>query len=201
MSFVLAGLALGDDPRSWADAGFTVTDDRLAIGPLTIVCRGDDAPATLLGHDDPLDIDGLAAEVLDEPAPPMPHPNGTTGLDHVVLATPDQERTQAAFAAVGLDCRRVRSVGSDDKPFEQRFYRLGACIAEVIGPPTGDRDDPLALWGLAFLTDDIDTTAGFYPADRIGRVKDAVQPGRRITTLRHEPFGISVPVAYMTPRA
>jgi hypothetical protein len=34
--------------------------------------------------------------------------------------------------------------------------------------------------------------------DRTSPVKDAVQPGRRITTLRHREFGLSVPSAMIS---
>jgi hypothetical protein len=40
---------------------------------------------------------------------------------------------------------------------------------------------------------DIDATASFF-GDRTAPVKDAVQPGRRITTLLHHEFGMSGPV-------
>jgi hypothetical protein len=33
----------------------------------------------------------------------------------------------------------------------------------------------------------------------LGHIKDAVQPGRRIATLRHRDVGMSVATAFMTP--
>ena len=36
-------------------------------------------------------------------------------------------------------------------------------------------------------------------AEHLGQVKDAVQPGRRIVTLRHKQVGVSVATAFMSP--
>ena len=33
--------------------------------------------------------------------------------------------------------------------------------------------------------------------EHLGRIKDAVQPGRRIATLRHRDLGLSVAIAFM----
>lgn len=48
------------------------------------------------------------------------------------------------------------------------------------------------------VTEDIDALAQAL-GTKVGRVKDAVQPGRRIVTLRHQELGISVPIAFMSP--
>ncbi len=44
---------------------------------------------------------------------------------------------------------------------------------------------------------DIDATASFF-GDHTSPVKDAVQPGRRITTLRHHELGMSVRTAMIS---
>jgi hypothetical protein len=46
---------------------------------------------------------------------------------------------------------------------------------------------------------DIDAAAALL-GEHTGRVKDAVQRGRRITTLRHRDLGISVSTALMSPK-
>jgi hypothetical protein len=43
----------------------------------------------------------------------------------------------------------------------------------------------------------LERTVAFL-GDRVGEIRDAVQPGRRIATLRRS-AGLSVPVALMTP--
>ncbi len=59
-------------------------------------------------------------------------------------------------------------------------------------------EGPATLWGLTHVVADIDATADLL-GERVGRVKDAVQPGRRIATLRHRELGMSVNTAVITP--
>ena len=106
--------------------------------------------------------------------------------------TPDLHRPTAALVALGLDVRRERDAGA----FQQVFFRLGEVILEVVGPAEGG-PGPSSLWGLTFAVEDLDATADFL-GDRIGHVKDAVQPGRRITTLRGKEIGISPAIAFMS---
>jgi hypothetical protein len=47
--------------------------------------------------------------------------------------------------------------------------------------------------------DDLDRAAGML-GDRLKEPKQAVQPGRRIATLRSREAGLTTPVALMTPR-
>ncbi len=51
-----------------------------------------------------------------------------------------------------------------------------------------------ALWGVTFVVDDVDV-----PRAHVGPAKAAVQPGRRIATVR-EGAGLGVSVALITPR-
>ena len=79
----------------------------------------------------------------------------------------------------------------------QVFHRLGDVIVEVVGSPYAAGDGPSSLWGITFTVQDIDAAAAFF-GDRTSRVKDAVQPGRRITTLRHRDLGLSVRTALIS---
>ena len=60
-----------------------------------------------------------------------------------------------------------------------------------------DTDGPARLWGLAFGVEDLDRTAQAL-GDLLGRPRDAVQPGRRIATLRPE-AGLGPAIAFMGP--
>jgi hypothetical protein len=113
--------------------------------------------------------------------------------------TPDLGRTIPAFEARGLEVRRVRHTDQYGPPFRQVFFRGGETILELIGPDTATEGDdrPAHFFGLAFTVADLDATAAGL-GERVGDVKDAVQPGRRIATLRHRDFDISVPVALMS---
>ena len=122
------------------------------------------------------------------------HANGVTHIDHVVVITPDLERTTAALAAVGLEPRRTREAGGGRL---QRFFRLGEVVLEVVGPAEPAGAAPASFWGLAFTVADIDAAARVLTG-RIGEPRRAVQQGRRIATLRTGPE-VSVPVALMSP--
>lgn len=144
------------------------------------------------------DLDGLPTRrgpAPDASAPAPAHPNGALRLDHVVVMTPDLERTLAALQSAGLDLRRIREAGGPGRPLRQAFYRLGEVVLEVVGDvePAG----PARFWGLVVVVDDLDALARRL-GDRLGRPRDAVQPGRRIATAR-ERAGLGLPVAFMTP--
>lgn len=165
---------------------------------------------------DEIDLDGLPTSIaLREPpdaraahpngATERPtHPNGITALDHVVAVSSDLDRTIAALQAAGLDLRRVREEPTPAGAPRQAFFRLGAEILEVVQAPPeaiertgGDR--PAFFWGLAFVAPDLDATVAQL-GEHISEARDAVQPGRRIATLRRS-AGLALPVALMTPTA
>ena len=124
-------------------------------------------------------------------AAPATHPNGVIAIDHVVLLSPDLGRTVESLAAVGVQPRRERDGELGGRKIRQIFFRLGEVIIEVVGSPETASEGPSTLWGITFVVADIGATASFL-GDRTLPVKEAVQPGRRITTLRHDEFGMSV---------
>jgi len=199
----LDALVVGDEPAAWASAGFAVQADEVAIGAVRVVCSGDGAGADRwrLRADDDVDrtVDGIETTTTDrEPPVPSAHPNGVVGIDHVVLRSPDLDRTTEAFARLGLDLRRVRDVGSSEQAIQQRFFRMGEVILELVGPPSPAGDGPCRIWGLALVTDDIDASAAHLGA-ACSAPKPAVQPGRRIATVRTRDLGIGPTIALMTP--
>ncbi len=204
MSVTIDEIILGDDPDCWRDAGFTVAGDAVAIGSVRIRCTGaDDGQVrwSLRPLDDPLpaDVDGLPTAASDAGLPEaVTHPNHVVGMDHIVLRSPDLDRTTAAIEALGVDCRRVRDTSMGDTPIQQRFFRFGDVIIELVGPPERSGADPASIWGIACTVDDIDAAAS-YLGPACSRPKEAVQPGRRIATVRTRDLGISVTVALMTP--
>jgi hypothetical protein len=117
-------------------------------------------------------------------APPVEHPNGVIDIDHVVLLTGDFDATVERLRAEGLDFRRTRDAGDGRR---QAFFVLGPCLLEVAGPVEGEE----RLWGITLVAPELERFGG--------RVKDAVQPGRRITTVPRD-AGIAVPLALITPR-
>lgn len=210
MGVELTELVVGDDPAAWERAGFAVEGDITWVGGVRIRLlggaeqeqRGEDGGRGVRSWgfaDLPVDaLDGLAVHRAPS-APPsgVAHPNGVVGFDHVVVLSPDLDRTLEAFTDVGLELRRTREVGTPDSPRRQMFFWLGEPILELVGPTTPSGDGPSRTYGLALTVADIDATAA-HLGESCGRVKDAVQPGRRIATLRHEAVGLSVPVAFMS---
>jgi hypothetical protein len=190
-------LRVGDAPDAWRAIGFEVDDDVCRVGSVQIRLGREgtgitdwtlrEVPADLT------DVDGIpTASSATPPGEAGTHPNGATRIDHLVFMTSDLPRTTAALVALGLDVRRERDAGA----FRQVFFRLGEVILELVGPAEAG-SGPASLWGLTFAVDDLDATANFL-GDRTGRVKDAVQPGRRITTLRGKEIGISPAIAFMS---
>jgi hypothetical protein len=149
----------------------------------------------LSGPAGPAAVDGVATawEDAETDSAPVRPANGATHIDHVVLATPDLARTEAALAGLGLERRRLREAGD----LRQAFYRLGPVILEVVARAGEAGPGPASLWGFTVVVEDLDALA-VRLGDRLGPVKDAVQTGRRIATVRRE-AGLGVPLAFMTP--
>ncbi len=208
MAATVDELTIADSPAAWSALGFAVDGGVCVVGDLRFRLAGPDAGRGLTGWSlreaGSTELDGLPTAHSDRPPPgeAPPHPNGITALDHVVAISPDLDRTVAALAAAGLDLRRIREEPTPAGAPRQAFFRLGATILEVVQEPAeateragGDR--PAFFWGLAFIAPDLDATiAGL--GDQVSEARPAVQPGRRIATLRRS-AGLSVPIALMTP--
>jgi hypothetical protein len=115
------------------------------------------------------------------------------------MLSPDVDRTVAALAAAGVPALRTRDLDESQYGFPARqvFFRLGEPVLELIGGHEPMGDGPVRVYGLAHDVGDIDALPARY-GDGLGRIKDAVQPGRRITTLRHKQLGLSIATAFMS---
>jgi hypothetical protein len=177
----LVTLAIADEPEPWADLGFAVEHRQLVLGGVTLELvgrgRGEGIVGWTLG----------AAPPVDAPD----HPNGAVALDHVVMLTADFEATRDELVAQGLDLRRERD---DLRDTRMAFFRAGSTIVELTAVPEGET----RLWGLVAVIPSVDQPAPML-APHLGEPRDAVQPGRRIVTLRDTP-GISPALAFLTPR-
>jgi hypothetical protein len=205
MSVTVDEFQIADPADAWQDAGFSVDPDGVCrIGDVRVRLLGRARGAgilswTLRGFCDDAALDGIPTLMSDaEPPEPATHANGVTSIDHVVLLSPDLNRTVASLAAAGLRPRRERDAELGGQPMRQIFFRLGPVILEVVGAPEVSGDGPSSLWGITYVVADIDATAAFF-GDHALPVKDAVQPGRRITTLRHRDLGMSVRTAMISP--
>lgn len=204
MAVTVDEFQIADPVSAWRDAGFTVDPDG--------VCRIGDVRVRLLGRERGTGILGWTLRGLPSggpfdgistacsaavPSTPAVHANGVTAIDHVVLLSPNLARTVESLAAVGLHPRRERDAELGGQPMRQIFFRLGPVILEVVGPPGTAGDGASSLWGITYVVADIDATAAFF-GGRALPVKDAVQPGRRIATLRHRDLGMSVRTAMIS---
>ncbi len=202
-------LVLADEPERWAALGFTVDDGAMQLGSVNVRLAGAGAGRGIVGWSlnglAGIELDGLPTEHSHEPllGPAPEHRNGIVGIDHVVAMTPDLDRSVGALQRAGLDLRRIREEPTPAGAPRQAFFRLGEAILEVVQEPAqvvAERgaDRPARLWGLALIAPQLDATVTEL-APHAGAVRDAVQPGRRIVTLKRS-AGLAVPVALMSPR-
>lgn len=218
MAVALEELTVADSPRAWRECGFAVSGEECLIGEVRIHFAADPDARGIVGWSlsgiESTDLDGLptsrSQDSRSHSSPPggdggvwSPHPNGITALDHVVAISPDLDRTIAAVVAVGLDLRRIREEPTPAGAPRQAFFRLGAVILEVVQEPPeaserAGEDRPAFFWGLALTAPDLERTVAFLGGDRVSEIRDAVQPGRQIATLRRA-AGLSVPIALITP--
>jgi hypothetical protein len=208
MSATIDELRIADEPARWRELGFAVEDDCCQLGSVRVRLAGTATGQGIVGWSlrgvSSSQLDGLPTTSSSTPAPePAPeHPNGVVDIDHVVAFSPELDRTVAALRAAGLDLRRIREEPTPAGAPRQAFFRLGHEILEVVQIPPRNLDAaggpgaPARLWGLAFTVSDLDETARRL-AGHISAPRAAVQPGRRIATLRRS-AGLAVPVALMT---
>lgn len=188
-------IATGGEPAAWVRLGFALEEDGSAcVGGLRLLTGADElrVEAAGLASERP---DGLAITATSAPGCGVgEHPNGALTVDHVVAFTDDLDRTCAALERAGAPLRR-RFEPRPGTPMA--FHRLGPLVLEVVGG--GERP---ALWGLVIVVADLDACArelGSPPTPLLGDVKAAVQPGRRIATVRRE-ADVPVALALMTPQ-
>ena len=188
----LSTLRVGDPPERWRALGFSVADDaRLALGGVTLQLG--DTSEGITGWSLPA-VDGLATCAEDHGPAPAEHPNGALALDHVVVATPDFDRTAAALDAAGLPLRRIRAAPGG---FRRGFRRCGPAILEV-AEATQLPPGPARFWGLVPVVADLDALRKRLGSALLSEPKPAVQPGRRIATVRPA-AGLTCAMAFMTP--
>ena len=202
MTARLASVLIGGSADPWLACGFATDDGgRVVLGNGALVFRPDLDPGCHGLAVEGLDgwsgaVDGVQVEA-GTVAEPVEQPNGAFELDHVVVMTDSLERTSAAIEAdLGLECRRIR----ETETVRQGFHRFAdgvtrGCIVEVVENP---RVGAPALWGLVVNVADLDAAVAQLGPDRVGDAKPAVQPGRRIATVRSG-AGLGVAVALMTP--
>ncbi len=202
-------LLIADDHLAWSRLGFAVHDGCCQLGTVSLRFREPSHGRGIVGwslrHLASTELDGLATTTSERPAPAAApaHPNGVLTIDHVVAMSPSLDRTVAALEAAGLDLRRIREEPTPAGAPRQAFFRLGAEILELIQEPLPvversprGGEGPAHFWGLALRAEDLERTAAQL-GEHASPVRDAVQPGRRIVTVRRS-AGLAVPLALMS---
>ena len=201
-------IVLADEPERWRELGFTVADRVVTLGTVRVALAGCRAGQGIVGWSlrgaDGTDLDGLPTTVSARPQPEGvgTHANRVGAIDHLVAFSPQLDRSVRALRNAGLDLRRVREQPTPAGAPRQAFFRLGEAILEVVQIPddrlasAGGIDAPARFWGLALVSDDLERTVEAF-GEHVGEIRPAVQPERRIATLRRS-AGLTVPVALMS---
>lgn len=194
----LVAVQAGGTSDPWVAAGFACDlRTRVPLRNGTLEFTGGSPGLSGLTVDSPGDvvneIEGIPLH-RGKAVPAVDHPNGCYEIDHLVILTDLLERTSHAVTqALGLECRRVRETDE----VRQGFHRFGerGAIIEIV-----ERSDVrrVGLFGVVFNTIDLDGAIERLGPDSIGAARPAVQPGRRIATVRRG-AGLGVPTALMTP--
>lgn len=214
-------LTLADDPQRWSQVGFAVGDGCCVLGEVRLrFVEPTDAPGIAgwaLRDLASVELDGLptirsssthpapAAAANGAEASPDAHPNGAVAIDHLVAMSHALDRSVAALQGAGLQLRRIREQPTPAGAPRQAFFRLGGVILEVIQAPddvvrrSGGPAVRARFWGLALRTPDLDRTVALL-GEHVGTIRPAVQPGRRIATLRRS-AGLAVPLAFISEPA
>jgi hypothetical protein len=199
------GLDVADEPLSWTSAGFRVEEGGIVrLGELSIRLLG---RKTNNGHGivgwSFEGIDANVASIDGIPVSPSagfsshgaPHPNGAVSVDHIVLNSPNVDNSIRCLQDMGIS--PIRETSSVRKGVRQVMFRPRTTIIELVGSKH-TADFPPHLWGLTLVTNDVDLTHD-YLSKTTNPPWAAVQPGRRMTVVKHKEHDMSVPVAFMSP--
>lgn len=144
----------------------------------------------LLGH-------GVAIEVIartDETASPLTTAaaSAVSGLDHVVVRTPNPERAIAFYAGrLGLDLRLDRS--NPKWGARLLFFRCGDLVIEIAHDlKKGVSDEPDHLWGLSWRVPDIAAAQTRLKAAGLDvtEPRDGRRPGSQVCTVKDGTGGV-----------
>jgi hypothetical protein len=197
---LVAELVVQSAVEPWQRLGLQVHDGVAVVGSIALRFEPGDGGVVSWGlcveHGVPPHIDGLATHPAEPPsAAAGEHPLGIDGWDHLVVMTSSLERTCGAIeAATGAPLKRIREAGA----VRQGFHRMGELVIEVV--ETAQVTSATAsFWGFVWNVRDLDDACRRLGPDLVTAPKGAVQPGRRIATVRSA-AGVGVPLALMTPR-
>src|SRR5215469_5530018 len=171
----LAELVIADPPERWRDLRFEDDDEgHMDVGGVRVRLGGEGSGITawsLMRVNAMGSIDGLPSPVprVLRPPPFKTHPNGATGIDHVVIVTSSLDRTAAAFLRAGVELKRIH----ESERGRMGFRRLGPAVLEIVQRDELESDEAM-FWGLAVVVISIDDIAERL-GDTLGPIKQAIQ--------------------------
>jgi len=185
------GIDVAVGAPSWADAsGLLVAADDTAAAAKLADRRGLPLIETVTGFAGT--ADGLAVGLAGPTASGVEPGAEITGVDHVVLTSPNRDRIIATLCGrLDFDLRldRVQSWG-----VHQLFFRRGDFLVEVVLQEGDDVDPagPDSLWGLAWRTVDADATHARLTEQGItvSDVRRGAKPGTRVATVKDPALGV-----------
>jgi len=201
----ISELVIGGSRANWAQVGINFSQDGVfAMGELVLRLNESLLPGlhswALSNIDSTISsIDGIpTTEVLVATRPAQIESREFVlqplGIDHVVVNTPDLERTSRALhEATGAELKRIRDAGNG---IRQGFHRLGDVIVEIVSTPAMPAGTA-SLWGFVVNVADVNDVAAYLGPDVLSPPKPAVQKNRLIATFRGA-VGLGVPVALMS---
>lgn len=189
--YTAGGIDVAVGAPSWAkDSGLLVATDDAAMAAKLAERRG--LPLSDVGIGFAGAADGLVLG-LAGPTEPAAGPGAEiTGVDHVVLTSPNRDRIIATLCGrLDFDLRldRVQSWG-----VHQLFFRRGDLLVEVV-LQEGEGVDPAGpdgLWGVAWRTVDADATHARLTEQGItvSEVRRGAKPGTRVATVKDAVLGV-----------
>ena len=198
-------LVIGGSRANWAQVGINFSHDGVfAIGEIVLRINETLPPgvhswalsnidSTVVSIDG-ISTSGIAANSRIEHSDAQGFVLTPLGIDHVVVNTPDLERTSLALhEATGAELKRIRDAGNGVR---QGFHRLGDVIIEIVSAPSMPPGNA-SLWGFVLNVADVHEVAAYLGPDVLSPPKPAVQKNRLIATFRGA-VGLGVPVALMS---
>jgi len=139
---------------------------------------------------------GVKTFVLQTDTPLLaetPQPGAATALDHLVVNTPNPERTVATYGA-RLGLRFALDRTAEEWKTRFLFFRLGGLTLEIINRLGEDQDPngPDSIWGLTWETDDLAAAHARLEASghNLSEIRTGRKPGTTVFTVRDRTQGV-----------
>lgn len=115
-----------------------------------------------------------------------------SGVDHVVVRTPDPERAAALYGArLGMDMKLDRS--NPDWGTRLMFFRVGDMVVEIAHDlKAGVSAGPDSPWGVSWRVPDVEAARARIAAEGfdVSETRPGRKPGTRVFSVRNAPGGV-----------